>query len=125
MFFHASSQRFVVIHVLLPVLEEFNLINLLIDNEPPRVRECPESFSTRLGHGQSAKAIQWTEPQFTDNIKISVLKKSHEPGTILSTGEHLINYEAKDASDNKARCSFTITILPRKIPTFQSKSYHG
>lgn len=84
------------------------------DNEPPRVRECPESFSSRLSQGQSAKPIMWMEPHFSDNVRISALKKSHEPGSVLSVGEHLINYEAKDSSDNKARCSFTITVFPRK-----------
>ena len=87
---------------------------LIIDMDPPRVRECPESFSTRLNPGQSARATTWIEPHFSDNVRITSLKKSHEPGTILTLGEHLINYEAIDASDNKARCSFTINVLPCK-----------
>jgi hypothetical protein len=90
------------------------MMNIYIDNDPPRVRECPESFSTRLGQGQSVKAVTWTEPHFSDNVRITALKKSHEPGAILPLGEHLINYEAKDSSENKARCSFTVTVLPRK-----------
>jgi hypothetical protein len=31
---------------------------------------------------------------------------------MLPAGEHLITYEAKDGSDNTARCSFTVTVLP-------------
>lgn len=85
----------------------------ILDNDPPRVRECPESFSTRLHPGQNAKAVTWIEPHFSDNVRITSLKKSHEPGAVLPLGEHLINYEAKDSSDNKARCSLTVTVLPR------------
>lgn len=76
------------------------------------MRECPESFTSRLNPGSSVKPVSWIEPQFSDNVKIVNLKKSHEPGSSLSAGEHLIYYEAKDASENKARCSFTITVLP-------------
>lgn len=85
------------------------------DNEAPRVRECPESFTSRLSPGQSSRSVPWIEPQFTDNVRIVAVKKSHEPGVILPLGEHFVNYEAKDSSDNKAKCSFTVTVLPRKL----------
>ena len=99
------------------------LFYYLADTDPPRVRECPESFTTRLNPGQSAKAVTWTEPHFSDNVRIASVKKSHEPGTIMTLGEHLISYEAKDASDNTARCSFTVTLLPRKgIPHVSQSS---
>lgn len=87
------------------------------DAEPPRVRECPESFSVKLNPGQNAKLVTWTEPQFSDNVRISSLKKSHDPGTVMTAGEHLINYEAIDSSDNRARCSFSVNVISSKFHT--------
>lgn len=78
------------------------------------MRECPESFTVRLNPGQGAKVVTWLEPHFSDNVRIVGMKKSHVPGTVMTLGEHLINYEAKDPSDNVARCSFTVTVLPCK-----------
>ena len=43
---------------------------LVKDPFPPRVRECPESFTEYLSGGEITKRVLWTEPIFHDNIKV-------------------------------------------------------
>lgn len=71
---------------------------------------CPTSFEIRLNSGESSREIWWSEPKFTDNVKVHSVQNSHSPGIHLSRGNHYITYLAGDAEGNKARCTFTITI---------------
>lgn len=84
---------------------------MLLDIEPPTIRDCPESFTVRLSPGQSARAVTWVEPHFSDNVRVATIKKSREPGTIMTAGEHVINYETSDSSNNRAKCTFTVKVL--------------
>ena len=40
------------------------------DPFPPRVRECPESFTEHLSGGEITKRVVWKEPIFHDNVKV-------------------------------------------------------
>ena len=81
------------------------------DMEPPRVQQCPRSFTEMLAPGQSVKKITWTEPVFSDNVKIQHVMASFLPGHYFSAGRHNILYQASDADGNRAKCGFTITVL--------------
>ena len=76
-----------------------------------RVKQCPRSFSEMLSPGQSTKRITWTEPVFSDNVKIQHVMASFLPGHYFSAGKHNILYQATDADGNRAKCGFTITVL--------------
>ena len=65
--------------------------------EPPRVQQCPQSFTEMLAPGQSTKRITWTEPVFSDNVKIQHVMASFLPGHHFSAGKHNILYTATDA----------------------------
>ena len=82
------------------------------DMEPPRVQQCPQSFTEMLAPGQSVKRITWTEPAFSDNVKIQHVMASFLPSHYFSAGKHNILYTATDADGNRAKCGFTITVLP-------------
>ena len=41
------------------------------DTEPPRSKDCPESFSTNLDVGATKKSVNWKEPIFYDNVKVT------------------------------------------------------
>ena len=60
------------------------------DMEAPRVEQCPRSFTEMLAPGQSTKRITWTEPVFTDNVKIQHVMASFLPGNYFSAGKHNI-----------------------------------
>ena len=60
------------------------------DMEAPRVEQCPRSFTEMLAPGQSTKRITWTEPIFTDNVKIQHVMASFLPGHYFSAGKHNI-----------------------------------
>merc|ERR1719232_2507548 len=81
------------------------------DMEAPRVQKCPRSFTEMLAPGQSVKKITWTEPVFSDNVKIQHVMASFLPGHFFSAGSHNILYQASDADGNRAKCGFTITVL--------------
>jgi len=83
---------------------------LNVDREAPHVQGCPTSFEIRLNPGETAREVWWSEPKFSDNVKLHYVQQSHTPGKILPRGNHHISFIAGDAEGNKARCSFTITI---------------
>lgn len=81
------------------------------DMEAPRVQKCPRSFTEMLAPGQSTKKITWTEPVFSDNVKIQHVMASFLPGHYFSAGKHNILYTATDVDGNTAKCGFTITVI--------------
>lgn len=80
------------------------------DLEAPRVQGCPTSFEVRLNPGETSREMWWSEPKFTDNVKLHYVQQSHNPGLLMTDGTTHINYVAGDAEGNKARCSFSITV---------------
>ena len=91
---------------------------------------------------QVARPVSWTEPQFTDNVKIEhVMARlklrliqikdgnnciklyinqltncifSALPGSDMGLGKHLVIYQAADEAKNKEKCVFTITVVQFK-----------
>ena len=95
----------------LPSSSSCQMIIHVKDMEAPRVQQCPRSFTEMLSPGQSVKKITWTEPVFSDNVKIQHVMASFLPGHYFSAGRHNILYQASDADGNRAKCGFTITVL--------------
>ncbi len=91
------------------------------DMEPPRVRQCPQSFAEYLPVGQRSKRITWKEPIFQDNVQIQHVMASFLPGHYFSEGRHHVLYQATDMDGNIRRCGFTITVLPPQ----SSEILHG
>jgi len=84
------------------------------DDEMPAVKNCPlhleviEDFSKN-----STVPISWPEPRFSDNIAVTQVAKTMEPGQLLGPGLYNVFYMAMDASKNEATCNFTIEVKDR------------
>jgi len=84
------------------------------DIQPPLVTGCPHSKTVFLEPGEVARPVSWTEPQFTDNVKIEHVMASALPGSDMGLGKHLVIYQATDEAKNKEKCVFTITVVQFK-----------
>ena len=61
--------------------------------------------------GESYATVTWTVPTATDNNgNPATVTASNTPPEQFQIGSHTVVYTAKDASDNTATLSFTITI---------------
>uniref|UniRef100_A0A336M2Z5 CSON011141 protein n=1 Tax=Culicoides sonorensis TaxID=179676 RepID=A0A336M2Z5_CULSO len=101
-------------------------INVL-DGMPPVVKFCPETQHYTVAKHHETIKVSWIEPIFEDNIKVTSISKSNEPGNQLGLGTHLITYEAKDAVGFTSRCTFKIVInAPKRqiLPLLYSKFYY-
>jgi hypothetical protein len=47
------------------------------DTDPPRVKQCPTSFTVTLPSSEASLRVTWKEPIFTDNIKVSNIVFDH------------------------------------------------
>jgi len=56
----------------------------------------------------------WVAPYVTDNVGIQKLQKPDiQNNTQLAPGTYALSYQATDWSNNKAYCTFTITVNKR------------
>ncbi|CAL4097960.1 unnamed protein product, partial [Meganyctiphanes norvegica] len=81
------------------------------DKEAPQVYGCPKSFTVHLPEAQTLTEVTWNEPEFKDNVEVSHLWKSMEPGRHLRAGTYPVHYVAMDPYRNRAKCSFTATVV--------------
>ena len=81
------------------------------DNEIPQFSVASISdINQNTDSGESYATVMWTIPTVTDNSgNAPTVTASHTPGQ-FSIGAHTVLYTAKDAADNTATLSFTITI---------------
>ena len=84
---------------------------LFADRETPTVKDCPHDVHVRLNSLEPYTTAQWIEPTFTDNMAVTHVIKTKEPGSLFAIGEHIVSYTASDASGNTARCQFTVNVL--------------
>jgi hypothetical protein len=78
------------------------------DNTAPILRNCPKNF-TVYTRGSSTQ-VTWTLPTASDNCGIPTLTSNLQPNTNYSLGTRTVTYTAKDASGNRATCSFKFTV---------------
>ena len=60
-------------------------------------------------HGALA-LVNWPEPDFTDNVNVTSVIRNLSPGTSLPVHTYHLHYEARDAENNHATCSFTLHV---------------
>jgi HYR domain/CARDB/Secretion system C-terminal sorting domain/Domain of unknown function DUF11 len=90
------------------------------DVTAPTLSNCPANISltTTLG----AALAQWTAPTAFDSCSVATITSNFAPGTNFSLGTKTVTYTATDASNNTARCSFTVTVTALASPCFPDKS---
>jgi hypothetical protein len=80
---------------------------LIVDSQPPQVTRCPNSFQVFLAVDQvlqtkqnapsssrqfikelyqESRAVEWEEPEFTDNVGVTSVMASQLPGQRLGLG---------------------------------------
>jgi hypothetical protein len=79
------------------------------DVTPPTFRSCPSNITVTTT-GTTAIA-GWTTPTATDNCTASPTISSNYPsGQSFPIGSTTVTYAATDARNNRATCSFTVTV---------------
>ncbi|XP_012224713.1 uncharacterized protein [Linepithema humile] len=75
--------------------------------EAPKVKDCPRDIQVI---GKNGTAITWTEPTFTDNVKVTRISNNENPGRRFDIGGHRIEYEASDEAGWSSKCVFTVVL---------------
>ncbi|XP_076249088.1 uncharacterized protein LOC143188625 isoform X2 [Calliopsis andreniformis] len=75
--------------------------------EAPKVKDCPNDIEVT---GKNGTAIVWTEPIFTDNVKVTRIRSNESPGRRFDVGGHRIEYEASDEAGWSSKCVFTVVL---------------
>ncbi|XP_072756979.1 uncharacterized protein [Anoplolepis gracilipes] len=93
------------------------------DGEAPKVKDCPGNIEVV---GRNGTPITWTEPIFTDNVKVTRISNNERaspticrrrcfffaqsPGRRFDVGGHRIEYEASDEAGWSSKCVFTVVL---------------
>lgn len=48
----------------------------ILDQEAPKVHDCPNDQEIILNEGENARVVYWKEPYFTDNVEVTHVYKS-------------------------------------------------
>lgn len=89
----------------------------VIDNEAPVITSCPESRIINTAPGVCSEIIQYDMPTARDNCTYSVERTSGlESGVNFFPGITTVTHVFTDNYNNKATCSFTITINDNEAP---------
>ncbi|KAL6257191.1 hypothetical protein P5V15_012120 [Pogonomyrmex californicus] len=75
--------------------------------EAPKVKDCPRDIEVV---GRNGTAITWTEPTFTDNVRVTRISNNESPGRRFDIGGHKIEYEASDEAGWSSKCVFAVVL---------------
>jgi hypothetical protein len=86
-------------------------------NNPCAGETTPPSFGTTCPTNRTATstngacvAVTWIAPTATDNCGTPSVTTTHAPNFCFPVGTTTVTYTATDLSNNKATCSFTVTV---------------
>jgi gliding motility-associated-like protein len=92
----------------------------VLETTPPVLVGCPAAILIELPANDCDSTITWTSPTATDNCGQATLTSNLLPNTLFLAGDTTVTYTATDAAGNEAVCSFTVTLLDKIAPVFQS-----
>ena len=78
------------------------------DTTKPVFQSCPRNIV--LSSSDTCVRAQWNTPTATDNCSTPSVSSSHTSGFCFRAGVTTVIYTVKDAKNNTATCSFTVTI---------------
>jgi hypothetical protein len=78
------------------------------DTTKPVFDICPPNITKTTA--DSAAIATWTLPTATDNCGVPSVSSTHNSGNLFKIGTTTVIYTATDAKNNKATCSFTVTV---------------
>ncbi len=79
-----------------------------IDTIKPTLYNCPANISMTIP--DTAVAVTWKAPTALDNCSVVTITPSNSIGSIFKLGSTTVTYTAADAKNNKATCSFVVTV---------------
>jgi HYR domain/GEVED domain len=92
----------------------------LNDTVKPVLTPCPANI-VRVATGSTATAT-WTAPTASDNCTASTVASTHSSGATFPIGATTVTYTATDARNNKATCTFVVTVTPQNTNYCASKA---
>lgn len=92
-------------------------ITVSVQQQPPEVLYCPESFVVQMDEGEVARLVYWKEPEFKvgDGSHLKQVYKSRQPGDKFNTGEHYVSYVATDSHGQSSKCNFKVTLKGKQF----------
>ncbi len=89
----------------------------VVDNEAPTFNSCPSDISVGV-YSNCGNGPTWTVPTASDNCSTPTITQTSgpAPGANLTAGTYTVTYQAVDASNNTATCSFVITVANSSNP---------
>lgn len=84
------------------------------DVTPPVLTNCPVNIS--LTTSTTTAVANWTAPTATDNCGTPSVSSTYNAGVAFPIGSTTVIYTATDAKNNKATCSFTVTVTTAANP---------
>jgi HYR domain/CARDB/Domain of unknown function DUF11/Secretion system C-terminal sorting domain len=84
------------------------------DVTPPLLTACPANLS--VATILSSTNVTWTAPTATDACGTATLTSNLNPGANFLIGTTTVTYTARDAANNSAVCSFTVTVTQNGGP---------
>jgi len=82
------------------------------DKQAPSLVYCPGTIYQLIAGTE--EAVTWTEPEFTDNVKVARVESSKKSGDIFQQGGTNVIYTAYDEAGNSATCSFFVSLKRRR-----------
>jgi HYR domain/Ricin-type beta-trefoil lectin domain-like/Secretion system C-terminal sorting domain len=83
------------------------------DTIKPVLTACPANIV--LTTLDTCAVVQWTAPTATDNCGTPSVSSNFSAGTCFRLGATTVNYVARDARNNTANCSFTVTVVNQPV----------
>jgi hypothetical protein len=103
-YFVGGQYKLSPVPILIPIVESCNP-----DNQAPIFANCPANITQTTT--TATATVTWTPPTASDNCTASpTLTSTHNAGATFPIGTTTVVYTAKDASNNAATCSFTVTV---------------
>ncbi|XP_071477944.1 hyalin-like, partial [Diadema antillarum] len=85
------------------------------DRESPNVT-CPDDITQSTDPGLYSASVTWPNPNIADNSGNFTIESSHVSGSTFPPGTTSVTINAVDASQNRASCTFNITVVDTEPP---------
>ena len=83
------------------------------DKEAPKTSDCPSPiYETSTS---TSKTVSWSAPTFTDNVGVTKVESTRNPGDSFSIGSTNVHYTATDAAHNVGSCKFMVTVKSKCV----------
>ncbi|MFL6275263.1 MAG: HYR domain-containing protein [Blastocatellia bacterium] len=87
----------------------------VVDQTPPVIR-CPGSITTGATSGQNTAAVDYPIATASDACGVIDVVCLPPSGSTFALGTSTVTCTARDVANNRASCSFTVTVTDREAP---------